>query len=446
MYLIAGVAALAGLLFGYDAGIISGAILFIQKAFRLDDVEIGFVVSLVPLGALVASALCGRVNDWIGRKITLLLCAVLFMLGAAVCSQAYNIYTLYVGRLLLGLAVGLGSFSAPLYIAEVAREDKRGGLVTLNQFAITVGIALSYLVNYHFAARGAWRDMLGAGFIPALPLFLLVLFIPQSPRWLYVKGKVGKAMDVLRRIHGEKYAQDEMKEIKSKVHLEKYGLKEIIGSGFLRVLALGIIVSIFTQAVGINAIIYYAPTIFMLTGAGKATSSILSTVGIGIVNIVFTLVAIWLLDRLGRRPLLLTGLMGIIISLIIITVAFAIGVSAGILAWLTLFGCILFVACQAFSTGPACWLIPSEIFPAKMRGVGMGLSVAFNWGTNVLVAYFFPIMLQDIGNAWTFGVFLIISVTAFILFYLFVPEPKGVSLETIEDNIVAGKPLRHIGR
>lgn len=446
MYLIASVAALAGLLFGYDAGIISGAILFIKKSFQLSDETIGLVVSAVPLGALITSALCGRFNDWVGRKRTLIISALLFMLGSVVCAFAVDVAMLYVGRILLGMAVGLGSFSAPMYIAEVARERDRGALVTLNQLAITIGIALSYLVDYYYADRDAWRDMLGAGFVPAVPLLFCVLFIPESPRWLMIKGKLAAAKEILRKMHGDLKAKLEFDEIEATISSTKTTLKEMVQYNFIRVLLLGIMVSIFTQAVGINAIIYYAPTIFQLTGATKEASSILATFGIGLINVLFTIVAIYLLDRVGRRKLLLSGLTGIIISLVIITVAFSVGLKPGPLAWLTMLSCVIFVACQAFSTGPACWLIPSEIFPSKVRGVGISLSVAFNWGTNVWVAFFFPIMLVNFGDAWTFSVFLIIALIAMLLFYLFVPEPKGVSLEKIEANIHAGKPLRRIGR
>jgi len=446
LYLIAMVAALAGLLFGYDAGIISGAILFIKKSFAADPEKIGYIVAAVPFGALCAAAFCGRINDLIGRKFTLIIAAIMFMAGSIVCAYAPDIDVLVIGRVILGLAVGLGSFTAPIYIAEIAREQNRGALVTLNQLAITIGILLSYGVDYHFAATGDWRSMLGFGFVPAVPLLLCVLFLPYSPRWLVSNDRYEEAKKVLTDIHGEHHAQVEMAEIESVIGHTKMRLRDFFAAGFLRVLMLGIMVSVFTQAIGINAIIYYAPTIFQLTGASEATSSILATVGIGVVNVLFTIVAIFLFDRLGRRFMLLGGLLGIIASLVIVTVAFSYGVSAGPLAWITLLSCVLFVAFQAMSTGPSCWLIPSEIFPTRARGVGMGLSVASNWGTNVLVAFFFPIMLQDWGTGWSFATFLIIAIVAWVLFYLFVPEAKGVSLEKIEANIVKGLPLRELGR
>lgn len=444
MYLIATVAALAGLLFGYDAGIISGAMLFIKKSFQISNTQLGIMVSAVPFGALVASAFCGRLSDIFGRKVILLVTAILYVIGSIFSAIAGSIDVLILARLLLGLAVGLGSYSAPMYIAEVAKQNNRGALVTLNQLAITVGIMLSYVIDFIFAYHGQWRYMLGCGFIPAIILLLCVLSLPESPRWLVSRGRFEKAQEVLRGIHGAD-SEAEFQQIKDTIGQKALSFTAAFRSGFLKVLMLGVIVSIFTQAVGINAIIYYAPEIFQTAGLTKATSSILATVGIGLVNVIFTIVAVSLLDRLGRRKMLLTGVGGIILSLIVVTISFAYGVTSLSLAWLILISFILFVACQAIGTGPACWLIPSEIFPTEARGVGMGLSVACNWGTNVVIAFGFPVVLHSIGASWTFAIFLMIAIVAFILFSLLVPETKGVSLERIEQNIRSGLSLRKLG-
>jgi SP family galactose:H+ symporter-like MFS transporter len=444
MYLIATVAALAGLLFGYDAGIISGAMLFIKNTFRMTDTELGILVSAVPFGALVAAALCGRLNDLLGRKIILIVTAILYLVGSILSAVSSSIDMLIFSRLLLGFAVGLGSYSAPMYIAEISQFNNRGALVTLNQLAITVGIMLSYIIDYIFAYHGQWRYMLGCGFIPALILFFCVLSLPESPRWLVTKGRVEKAKIILREIHGNS-ADAEFKQISDTVSQKAMSFTALLQSGFLRVLMLGILVSVLTQAVGINAIIYYAPEIFQTAGLTKATSSILATAGIGLINVIFTIVAVTLLDRFGRRKMLLTGVGGIMLSLMIVTTAFSFGVTSLSLAWGIIASFVLFVACQAIGTGPACWLIPSEIFPTEARGVGMGLSVAFNWGTNVIVAFGFPVVLNAIGASWTFGIFLVIAIIAFLVFSLLVPETKGVTLEQIERNIYAGKKLRDLG-
>lgn len=440
------VAALAGLLFGYDAGIISGAILFIKETFNITPQQVGTLVSAVPLGALIAAAICGKLNDWLGRKKILFATAILFILGTLLSALAHDISMLYSGRLLIGLAIGVGSFSAPLYIAEISEQKHRGALVTLNQLAIVIGIFLAYLINYAFAASHNWRWMLGYGVIPALILFICCFFLPESPRWLVSKSKISEALKILRYIHGDQQANYEMAQLTQVAKVERMRFTDLMRRNFWKVLLLGILVSILTQAVGINAIIYYAPTIFQQTGFSAATTAILATTGIGLINVIFTLIAVRYLDKIGRRKLLMIGISGIVLSLIILSSAFAMGVNHSVsLAWLALGSMLLFVACQAFSTGPACWLIPSEIFPVSVRGLGMGLSVAFNWGTNVLVAALFPVVLAVWGGTIAFLIFLIIALIAWLYFYFYVPETKNVSLEQIELNLLDGKNTRELG-
>lgn len=443
---IAMVAALAGLLFGFDVGVISGAQLFLKNTFMLSPAQQGLVVGGVPFGALVASALCGKFNDILGRRNNLIFTAVLFTVGTIGCAVSQNVDMLIVFRCIVGLAIGVGSFSAPLYISEVSEERHRGGLVTLNQLAIVIGILVAYCVDYGFTATHNWRAMFISGLLPALLLFVLAWFLPESPRWLMARNKAEKAKAILRRIHGVQEADKEFSELQRVIQKEHSSSKESRSKSFSKVLWLGILVSILTQAVGINAIIYYAPTIFKLTGFSHNATAILATIGVGVVNVVFTIVAIRLLDVFGRRPLLLVGVAGIIISLIIMVIGFSVDIHQHIiLAWFTFAAALMFVACQAFSTGPMCWLIPSEIFPTNVRGMGMGLSVAFNWGTNVVVAFFFPIILAHFGGVTSFAVFLIIAIIAWVYFFKCVPETKGVTLEHIEENLYAGKGTRDLG-
>jgi sugar porter (SP) family MFS transporter len=437
-------AALAGLLFGYDAGIISGAMLFIKKTFTLSAMQQGLIVSGVPFGALVSSLLSGKLNDALGRKKNLLITAVIFFVGSAICAMAPNENALVIGRLFMGVAIGIGSFSAPLYIAEISEQRFRGALVTLNQLAIVIGILLAYVVNYAFSQSGLWRDMLGGGMLPAVLLFVAALLLPESPRWLIAKGRFSVAEKVLIKIHKHR-AQEELANIKEVVNFEGSQGKVNPWHDFSKVLWLGILVSILTQAVGINAIIYYAPSIFQLTGFSHNTAAIFATMGVGLVNVIFTIFAVRFLDKYGRRPLLLVGVVGIVISLVILVVAFAIGVHSTALAWVVFASMILFIACQAIGTGPACWLIPSEIFPINIRGLGMGLSVACNWGANVVVAFFFPVVLHAWGASGSFGCFLVIALVALVYFYRYVPETKGISLEQIEKNLYLGKRTRDLG-
>lgn len=438
-------AALAGVLFGYDAGIISGVILFVKKVFQLSDVMQGLIVSAVPFGALVFALICGKFNDIFGRKAALLFTACLFGCGALVCAFAESENALLIGRLSLGFAIGIGSFSAPLYISEISHEKSRGALVTINQLAIVSGILISYIVSFALTPFGAWRWMLGLSFIPAAVLFFSALKLPPSPRWLMTKQRFEEAKKVLVMIHGPEKAAEEMEHLNIIIAQKQLNFKETFRGTYLRVILLGIFVSILTQAVGINAIIYYAPTIFEATGFSQAAGATLATVGIGLINFIFTIVAIYLLDRVGRRKLLLAGTFGIVLSLILLTIGFAQGLANPSFNYIILGSMLFFIACQAIGTGPACWLIPSEIFPLKIRGAGMGLAVACNWGTNVIVAFLFPLVLNHFGAAISFGIFLVIAFIALIYFYMQIPETKNASLEKIEENLALNRPMRELG-
>jgi SP family galactose:H+ symporter-like MFS transporter len=446
IYFIAFASAISGLLFGYDAGIISGAMLFIKQTFVVSDAQVGMIVSAVPLGALFSAIAIGKISDLIGRKKILIATAVFFATGSLLCGLTSTIEALIIGRFLLGLAVGMSSSSAPMYIAEMTEEKNRGALVTFYLIAVNSGIFISYLVNYVFAPLGEWRDMLMLGVAPAVALGICALLLPESPRWLMLKGKVDQAFIILKKIHGEIKAHKEMAEISQIITQEKVSLLTLLRPNFLRIILLGIMVSVFTQAVGINAIIYYAPTIFQKTGFSQATISILATVGIGLAVTLAAIGAAMFIDKVGRRKLLLSGLAGIILSLLIITSAFCFVKNSQTLGWIVLMGSVLFVLCQGLSVGPACFLIPAEIFPAKIRGTGMGISIAFNWLTNTVVAFLFPMVLDRYGATSSFGIFLIISIIGWILFYRYVPETRHISLEKIELNLLAGIKTRYLGR
>lgn len=446
IYFIAFAAAISGLLFGYDAGIISGAILFIKKTFVITDTQVGLIVSAVPFGALISAVCIGKISDWVGRKKILIATALLFISGSLVCGLTPNVEYLIAGRFLLGLAVGMSSASAPIYIAEMTEKKNRGALVTLFLIAVNSGIFVSYLVNYIFAYDAAWRSMLALGVAPAIILLVCASLLPESPRWLVVQGKAQRAFVILEKIYGAAKAKLELAEMKSISQQENTSFRIILQPQFFKIILLGIIVSIFTQAVGINAIIYYAPTIFQKTGFSEATVSILATLGIGLTVTLSAVCAAIFIDKVGRRKLLLSGLAGIIFSLIMLVSAFYFISNQQLLGWMVLISSILFVAFQGLSVGPACFLIPSEIFPAKIRGTGMGISIAFNWLTNTLVAFLFPIVLNHYGATSSFALFLVISIIGWILFYAYVPETKNISLEKIELNLLAGTKTRYLGK
>ena len=440
------IAALAGLLLGYNVAVISGAMIFIKHNFIVSATVEGLIVSAVPFGALVAAAICGKFNDIFGRRDNLLFAAVFFIIGILGCTFAPDIISLVLARAVVGVAVGIGSFSAPLYIAELSAERYRGSLVTLNQLAIVIGILLAYLVNFLFTKSGAWRYMFLCSLLPALLLFILAWKLPKSPRWLMLHGKIEQVKGILLRLHGYDEAYKEFKELQQVIYQEKGKNSDKLNRYFFKALWVGVSVSILTQAIGINAIIYYAPTIFKLTGFDNIESALLATVGIGAINVLFTLVAVWLLNSVGRRRLLLIGMLGIIISLVLLVIGLAESVNSHmIFGWLMFFAVILFVTAQAISTGPLCWLIPTEIFPAKTRGIGMGLSVAFNWATNFVIALLFPIVLVHWGGRLSFEIFLVIAVITWVYFYKYFPETKGCTLERIEKNLYLGKRLRNLG-
>ena len=444
IYTISGFAALAGLLFGYDTGIISGAILFIKKDFALSSFQEEMVVSAVLLGALIGSGMSGRVSDLFGRRKVLVFTALTFIIGSLASALSSNIISLIVGRVILGVAIGVGSFTAPLYLAEIAPQRIRGMLVSLNQLAITIGIVFSYLINYYFSVQGEWSWMLGLGVVPAVILLLGTIYLPESPRWMILKGWEHKARDILQRIRAGENINKEFDEIRQTVAIEK-GVHRLLFAKWVRpILFISLGLSFFQQVTGINAIIYYAPTILQIAGFKHAGNAILATFGIGLVNVLFTIIALPLIDRWGRRPLLLSGLLGMATSLFAMGIAFYFPTFAA-LRWVAVASMIIYIASFAMSLGPIMWLIISEIFPLNIRGVGASLAISASWGFNMLVSLTFLTLIQSVGTGRTFWLYAALCVLAWIFVYLFVPETKNCSLEQIENNLRLGRPSRELG-
>jgi SP family galactose:H+ symporter-like MFS transporter len=432
IYIVAGIAALAGLLFGYDTGVISGAILFIQKDFHLTAESEGLVVSGVLFGATFSSLFSGRLTDHFGRRLVILGISFLFVAGSIVAALAQNVTTLVVGRIILGLAIGIASFTAPLYISEVSPPDKRGGLVSLNQLAITVGILGSYLVDYIFAGKGQWQMMVGFGAVPGIILGIGMLVMPESPRWFALKGRNEEAKSVLMRIRAQDNVEAELQEIETTLKEEKGDWRQLLSPTMRRLLLIGLGLAFFQQFTGINTVIYYAPTIFNMAGFESNSISILATAGVGLVNVIMTIVGVCLLDRLGRRPLLLTGLVGMLVSLIALSLGFMSAAPGENLKWIGVGSLVVYVASFAISLGPIFWLIISEIYPLNLRGLAMGLATAMCWVSNLVVSYSFPILIKYAGPSSTFAVYAVMSVAAICFSYWLVPETKGLSLEEIE--------------
>jgi SP family galactose:H+ symporter-like MFS transporter len=437
---ISAISALAGLLFGYDTGVISGAILFVQEDFHLTTFQEEIVVSSVLLGAMLGAVFGGRLADRFGRRNMLLQVAALFGIGAIGTALAPTMVWLSIGRVIVGIAIGIASFTAPLYISEISPAEVRGKLVSLNQLMITIGIVCSYLADYALAAGRDWRWMFGLAAVPAVILLVGLLFVPESPRWYMSRSQTGRAREILSRIHGPEIVNSEMAEIEASLKEQKGDWKELLSLRLRPALIIGIGLAVFQQFTGINTVIYYAPVIFQFAGLRSHSAAILATAGVGIVNVALTVVALWLLDRVGRRPLLLYGLVGMILSLGFLGFGFLAPQMTQALAWISVICVMLYVACFAISLGPIFWLMIAEIYPLKIRGRAMALATVANWGSNLLVALTFLSLLHSLGRPATFWLYAIVGVVGWIFVLKMVPETKGKTLEQIEAQWRVGTP------
>jgi len=442
VYLAAATSALGGMLFGYDIGVISGAILFIQKAFSLSSGMEEVVVSSVLLGSLGGAIVGGMLADRLGRRRLLVFAAMVFGLGAVGAALAPGTAWLIVARIVAGAAIGVASFVAPLYISEIAPVAIRGKLVSINQVAITVGIVISYGIDYVFAGSQAWRWMFAMAVIPAAAFGIGLMFIPNSPRWLAARGHMDLAQAVLKRIRAPEQVDAELKEIKKSVEQQKGNWSELLSPLLRSAMIVGIGLAIAQQITGINTVIYYAPTIFKFAGLSSASVAILASVGVGVVNVLLTVVAMQLIDRVGRRPLLLVSLAGMTLSLAVLGVAFALPQLSGILGWIAVGSLMVYVGSFAVGLGPVFWLVLSEIYPLRIRGRAMSVGTVANWSANLIVAVSFLTLTHVLGKSGTFWLFGVISIGAWLFAFFLVPETMGKTLEQIEAHWRAGKPAR----
>jgi sugar porter (SP) family MFS transporter len=440
----AAIAALAGLLFGFDTGVISGAILFLKDAFGLAQFAEELLVSAALFGAVGGCILSGRVTDLIGRKRTIQITAAIFILGSMLSAIATNFATLIIGRIAIGVAIGVASYTAPLYISEMAPPKLRGGLVTLNQLAITVGILLAYVVDAAFAGSGNWRWMFAFGVLPAIALEVGIAVLPESPRWLLLHQRKAEGLEVLTRIRDAQKIQAEVDEIIEHAKSGSGRFVDLISPTVLRVILCGVTLAVIQQITGINTVIYYAPTIFQQAGFHSALSSILATAGVGLVNVLMTIVSIPLLDKIGRRPLLLASLGGMCVALVALALGFAIG--GGALKWIGVLSLAIYIASFAIGLGPVFWLLVSEIFPLSVRGQAASVATMANWLSNFVVSLTFLSLLKGLGDVWTFLLYAVLSLGGLWFCFRFVPETKGVPLERIEGDLRSGRPLRDLGK
>jgi SP family galactose:H+ symporter-like MFS transporter len=438
-----------GGLFGYDQGVISGALAGIKATFSLSLFMVQVVTSYVTLGALAGSLASGALGDWLGRKRTIVLAALLFTLGAAVQWAAPDAIVLVAGRLIVGVGVGVAAVAAPLYAAELAPARLRGRFISSYQLAITVGIFLAYLINARLAnvqtaGNGAWRLMLGAAAVPGMALLLIALVAPESPRWLMMRGLRGYAEAETRKIQPEVDVKERLDSIVAALRTDEKSAtwKEVFSREWRRPLMIAAGLAIFQQITGINAIIYYANQIFASAGfVTEASRATVTTWSIGGVNVLATLIAIAFIDNMGRRKLLLAGLVGMGVSLAAVGAAFQFIALAGQTAGstgpstaglVTVAALVVFITCFAFSLGPVVWTVINEVFPARIRGRGVAIATAINWGAAYLVSQFFLSLVQAIGSTFTFWLFTFFCVTGWIWIYFAVPETKQKSLEQIQ--------------
>lgn len=429
------IGALGGLLFGYDTAVISGAIGFLETKFSLDINQKGFAVSSAIFGCILGVAVSGNLADKVGRKNSLLLTALLFLISAIASAIAYSYIFFVVARIIGGIGVGAASMLSPLYISEISPANKRGTLVTLYQLAIVLGINIVFFFNYKVAQYSTeawnvdfgWRYMVGSEVVPAMLFFIALLIVPESPRWLLKKGREEEALNVLTKVNTEEQAKKVLQDIDLALKKEKGTFKELFEPGLRMAMLIGIILALFSQITGINSIMYYAPEILKSAGFG-VDSALMQTVIIGVVNTIFTFVAIKYIDDLGRRTLLLWGASGMALCLFGIGLLYQLAFTDG--PWLLIL-ILGFVGCFAMSLGPIPWVIISEIFPTKMRGTAMSLAIVVLWVGVVIISQFTPVLLK-MGESITFWIFMINAILFLIFTVRFIPETKGKTLEEIE--------------
>jgi MFS transporter, SP family, arabinose:H+ symporter len=445
--LACGVAALGGLLFGFDTAVISGAIDQLEVQYSLTQWMKGWIVSSALIGCLIGSGIAGTLSDRFGRKKILLLAAVLFTLCAIGSAMPRAPWHLVVARLGGGTGIGIASMLSPLYIAEISPARRRGGLIAVYQLAITIGILIAYLSNYGLAEMARlhptfygsgiwrevfvdelWRGMLLAGLLPAAVLFGLLLFVPESPRWLTKQGRSAAALAILTRVNGREAAVRELAEIEETVALESGSIKQLFHRGMLLALTIGIVLPFFSQVSGVNVIIYYGPTVLKTAGLGN-NAALCWQVLLGVVCSLATLAAILTVDKLGRKPLLLSGIAGVGAMLVLSGVLMTAETVSP--TWLVI-AFAVFLACFNFSYGSVCWVVVSEIFPTAIRGRSMSISIFSLWIGCTLVAQTFPPLWDHFGHATTLWLYALTTPAAFLFVLFLVPETKGKSLEQIE--------------
>jgi MFS transporter, SP family, galactose:H+ symporter len=447
IYWVLCVAITSGLLFGFNTGIISGAILSIGKEFQLTSFDTSLIISSTLFGACISAVVSGRVVDYCGRRHLLMFDALLFFCGALGSALVPTFLFLVVSRTVVGFAIGISSYIVPLYISELAPFRKRGVMVGLNQLFIVVGILCSYLVSYGFSFGDHWRLMFGMGVILAVMFFISLLFVPESPRWLMATGQEHLAREVLKMVREtSNNIELELFEIKESVNEQRKDWKMLFKSWLLPAMIVGFGIAAFQQLVGINIFIYYGSLVFATIGFGGHSGAMLASLGMGAVLTLFTIIGLPLIDGWGRRPLLLLGSVGMTLSLLVIGMAlWFLPKDIWFLKGFLLVSIIVYIASFAVSFGPIGWLMISEMFPLRIRGLSMSLATATIWGANMLVIFTFLPLVNLLQLKGVFLLYSILSFLALLFVYFLVPETKKVTLEHIEANLRLGRKSRDLG-
>ncbi|MFM2479380.1 sugar porter family MFS transporter [Celerinatantimonas sp. MCCC 1A17872] len=443
-------AALAGLLFGLDIGVIAGALPFIKQAFTLTDHQQEWIVSSMMAGAAIGAIGSGQLNVAIGRKQSLMIGAILFVIGSLGSALATSPEILIVMRVLLGLAIGIASYTAPLYLSEIAPENIRGSMISMYQLMITIGILVAYVSDTLFSYHGMWRWMLGVITIPAIILLVGVIFLPDSPRWLAARGDDNKARRVLEMLRdSSEKAKQELDEIRNSLKVKQGGFALFCANRYFRkAVFLGVLLQVVQQFTGMNVIMYYAPKIFDLSGFTSTSEQMWGTVIVGATNVLATFIAIGLVDRWGRKPTLKLGFLVMAIGMGVLGAMLNMGVTSMDMSakYFAIAMLLMFIVGFAMSAGPLIWVLCSEIQPLKGRDFGVTVSTATNWIANMIVGATFLTMLQHFGNANTFWIYGALNVVFIVLTFMLIPETKNVSLEHIEANLMSGKALKDLGK
>ena len=447
IYLVAAIAGIAGFLFGFDEGVIAGSLHLLRGEFSISPLNEGLMTAAVPLGALFGALVSGRAVEAFGRRAMLLFAAVLFVAGALLSALITAVWMLSVARLVLGVAVGMAALVAPLYIAESAPPARRGMLVSIYQLAVTLGILGAYVVGFAFS--DSWRTMFLCGALPGIALFVGMFVLPDTPRWLATKGRSEEAGAAIARMRAvaprSPVVTAELAEIARTAETDQNrGTWSELFSPLIRpALVVGIGLFLLQQLSGINAVIYYAPVVFDEAGFSSASTQLLATIGIGIVNVAMTVVGMALIDRIGRRKLLVIGFAGTALSLGMIAIGAA--TEAAALDVLAMIGLALYIAAFAVSIGPLPWVMMAEVFPLNVRGIGMSAASLANWAFNFIVVFSFPPLVAAIGLGGVFTLYALVCAAGIVFTLRLVPETNGASLEEIERHLRSGRPFRDLG-